>query len=124
MEIINFLKDYGQYIAMAIIFIFEFVLLIIKRRPLTIYSFQEILSKAVRNVPAMISRIEYKVGSGQGGLKRSVVLTTSIDYIEKLLGRSLTELEYKRCAEALSTQIEDVLYAPTKKGGIGREEDV
>ena len=121
-EVIQFIQDYWQYISVAIIFVFEIILMFIKKKPMSLDAFQEAWNEALKKIPSFIYSAECLSDEYTGEGKKEIVITRTLSYIQERLGRQLTEKEVSRVEGSISSFIEAVLYCPTKKGGKGREQ--
>lgn len=118
---LNFLVNYWQYISVGLVFIFEIILLIVKKRPMSLDAFQSAWNEAMKKIPSYIYAIEHHDElSGEG--KKEAVVQRTLSYISGELDRELTEKEVSRVEGSISAFIEAILYCPTKKGGLGREQ--
>lgn len=116
MNIVDFFREYWQLIGTALLIILEVILIVIKRRPLSLDEFQAVLDDVLKSIPHWCSTIENITGPGQGELKKQVVLQKSLDRVASKLGRDLTEAESNKVFSCCSTMIESVLATPQKKG--------
>lgn len=120
-EVITFIVDYWQYISIGLLFIFELILLIVKKRPMSLDAFQNAWNEAIKKIPSYIYGAEKSDElSGEG--KKECVVQRTLQYISGELGRELTDKEISRVEGSISAFIEAILYCPTKKGGLGREQ--
>ena len=122
MEIVKFLEDYWQYISVALVFIFEIIIMIVKRRPMSLDAFQSAWDSALKKIPSFIVLAESLSDEYTGSGKKEIVLNRTLKYIQDELGRELTDKEEARVEGSISAFIEAILYCPTKKGGQGREQ--
>lgn len=109
-EVIQFIQDYWQYISVAIIFIFEIILMIIKKKPKTQVFDGSIYSQVIE----WIKEAETLFGPGNGDTKFTYVLGKYMS-----IRPTLSEEE---ATAVLDIIVDDVLSTPTKKGGHGREQ--
>lgn len=122
MEIVNFLRDYWQYISVAILALIDFVVILVKRRPSSKDELINASKSVLTYLPRIINIFEEKDLSGAA--KKEGVLQNCLTLIEARLGRELYASEVKKFYDVFSNEIETILSTPTKKGGYGREEDV
>lgn len=109
MEFIN--SDLFKLIVLGAFCIINLILVLCKKKPAS-NLIEEIFSKVVAYLPGLISKVERP---GEGSQKKLEVVEASLALMSKLLGRQLTEDEKIHYALKFSTQIEAILYAPTKK---------
>lgn len=121
MEVVNFLRDYWQYISAALLVIIDIAILLLKKRP----SSKDVLMDAVRKcylrLPFSIQEAEEKCDNGSA--RKNYVLEDLLTFIETYCKRELTQSELRMFYNSFSYLIEEVLSTPTKKGGPGREDE-
>lgn len=111
-EIVNFLRDYWQYISIVLVILFDILILIVKRRPRTIDDFLIALNEGLALVPVLVKQVECV---GNGAKKKNDVISAVVQFVACHLGRSLTNKESEIATIYASNQIEAVLAAPQKK---------
>ena len=119
-EFSKFLVENWQWLVSVMATLISLIIFIIKKKPSSDL-FNVSLYKVLSKIPFYVAEVE-KLGLSTGIEKTKVVLDLVIADLSKLLGRSLTIDEVHLVDNAATTEIEGVLYAPTKKGGLGREE--
>lgn len=119
-EFSKFLVENWQWLVSVVATLISLIIFIIKKKPSSDL-FNVSLYKVLSKIPFYVAEVE-KIGLSTGIEKTKVVLDLAIADLSKLLGRSLTIDEVRLVDNAATTEIEGVLYAPTKKGGLGREE--
>lgn len=102
---LNFLVNYWQYISVALVVLLELILMIIKRKKVSV------LPEGLLNfILTSICEAEIKFGTGHGTEKLSFVLN------------KVSETYPTVSSDAVKHIVDFVLTSPTKKGGLGREE--
>ena len=109
---IIFLKEYGVYLVSAILLIGEVLLMILKKRPLTLDSFQDALNQCLTQLPELIKYVEVP---GNGVAKKNRVIDACLDFVSTLIGRSLSDIEKRFIINNVDSQIELILSTPKKK---------
>lgn len=104
-ELVNFLKDYWQYISIAIVVLFDILLILLKRKP-KFYGY-------VLDLVDYIQDAEKEYGAGHGDEK----LNSVID--RKIRKENMPNTQFNR--DCIAHLVERILQTPTKKGGLGRE---
>lgn len=122
MLIVDFLVKYWQYISIAVLVVLDIVTMIIKKRPKKFDEINQLITEAIAKIPGFVIQAEETGKDIDGADKKQLVLGWCFTFIENVLKRDLTGSEELYCYKALSYFIESVLTAPTKKGGLGREE--
>lgn len=123
MEIVNFLREYWSFIATAILLLLQVVLIIIKRRPKRFDEFVQVIQEAIAKLPMFICEAE-ETGDYSGIEKKELVLAWCLQYCEKRLGHDLNDFQFDYFYKSIATYIEKILACPTKKGGLGRDEEI
>lgn len=112
-EIKQFFIQNWQLLASAILFIFAFIIGIIRSKKKG-YSFSDILLGLIaEHLPDWIKGAEDDGGSGEQ--KKVQVLNTALNYASRTLGRKLSEEETSFVITQTSEQIEKILGTPQKK---------
>lgn len=112
-SVLDFLSTYWTYISAGIIILIEVLIVILKKRPITLDVFLDAVRQCVCNLPKMISYVE---GPGHGDEKKEQVILYGLAYVSDLLHRDLTVSESKYVEATISEQIEKILSTPQKKG--------
>lgn len=102
---LNFLVNYWQYISIGLVVLLELILMIIKRKKVSV------LPEGLLNfILTSICEAEVKFGSGRGSDKFTYVLT------------QVSQTYPTVSSDAVKAIVDFVLTSPTKKGGLGREQ--
>lgn len=116
MDLSEFFVKYWDLISSGVVLLLSVILWILKKRPLTIDSFEEAISDVCSLIPVCSVVAEGKFpGAKRGVEKKAAVLKCCFQSMEKELGRELTEQERKVCERRFSRSLEEVLAAPHKK---------
>lgn len=112
-EIKQFFIQNWQLLASAILFIFAFIIGIIRGKKKG-YSFSDILLGLIAvHLPKWIRAAEDDGGTAEQ--KKVAVLNSALNFASKTLGRKLSEEETSFVITKASDQIEDILETPEKK---------
>ncbi len=112
-EIKQFFIQNWQLLASAILFIFAFIIGIIRGKKKG-YSFSDILLGLIAvHLPKWIRTAEDEGGTAEQ--KKVAVLNSALNFASKTLGRKLSEEETSFVITKASDQIEDILETPEKK---------
>lgn len=112
-ELKQFFIQNWQLLASALLFIFAFIIGIIRSKKKG-YSFSDILLGLIaEQLPKWIAAAESDGGTGEQ--KKVAVLNTALNYASRTLGRKLSEEETSFVITQASEQIENILEAPQKK---------
>lgn len=121
-NLVNFFREYWQYISIGIVVAIDIVIIFIKKRPKKYDEFVECIGHLFALVPSYIYSAEEQYPSGQGDIKKLYVLEELCHILEGRLGRDLNDTELSYFYNTFTRYIESVLETPVKKGGPGREE--
>lgn len=112
-ELKQFFIQNWQLLASALLFIFAFIIGIIRSKKKG-YSFSDILLGLIaEHLPEWVSSAESDGGTGEQ--KKVSVLNNALNYASRTLGRRLSEEETSFVITQASEQIEKILEAPQKK---------
>lgn len=112
-ELKQFFIQNWQLLASALLFIFAFIIGIIRSKKKG-YSFSDILLGLIaEHLPEWIKSAEFDGGTGEQ--KKVTVLNNALNYASRTLGRRLSEEETSFVITQASEQIEKILEAPQKK---------
>ena len=112
-EVKKFFIQNWQLIASALLFIFAFIVGIIKGKKKG-YTFSDILLGLIaEQLPSWIALAENNGGTGEQ--KKVQVLNNALSFASKTLGRKLSEEETSFLITQASEQIEKILGTPQKK---------
>lgn len=119
-ELKQFFIQNWQLLASALLFIFAFIIGIIRSKKKG-YSFSDILLGLIaEHLPEWISLAEKDGGTGEQ--KKVLVLNSALNYASRTLGRKLSEEETSFVITQASEQIEKILEAPQKKPEVKKVE--
>ena len=109
MELVDFLVNYWQYIGAGLVILLNIVLLVFKRRPMSLDEFQSALDDLYRNLPYYICVAETKSSDlvSANRTKKEYVVARSIDHVSSKIGRPLTFQEQKKVEKGASYTIEE-----------------
>lgn len=110
---LEFLKQNYVLLVNIGIFVIEFIILVIKRRPQTVDDFVAALHDVSLQVPSFINRVE---SPGHGEEKKFAVLAAAEHKVESVLHREITDREKGIAKKYFDEVIESVLSTPSKKG--------
>lgn len=103
MEIVNFIKEYWQFISTVVLFIVAVAGVIIKKKPFFSGLYEE------------LSKLIYFVEKAHPDYSGEMKLKEVLSLYHQTNGDSVSDKVLSRC-------VENLLSLPTKKGGLGREE--
>lgn len=115
---IEFLKQYWFQLVTGLFALIQIILIIVKRKPKSVDDFRLALFEALASIPELVTACERP---GEGVLKRTEVEIGCLKYIEKVLGRSLSQNEIDLVKTDVDNKIETVLSTPTKKGDLNEK---
>lgn len=119
----QFLLDNWQFISAALVILFTIIGYFIKRKPKKYDQFVDAVQAIMIKIPGFIYDVEQENPDVAGSQKKEYVLNIALKCIEDyMLKRELTEKEFDYFYKTISWFVEKVMLAPTKKGGLGREE--
>ena len=110
---IEFIQAYWQYISFGILIFIEVLLIILKKKPITLDVFLDAVRQCICNLPKMINHVERP---GDGEDKKDEVIDFCVDFVSDILNRNLTAEEVNYVVNVCSDHIEKVLSTPQKKG--------
>lgn len=111
-EFLSFCRSHLDLIASLLTLIVSVILVLIKRRPKTIDDFVFALNEIRTQVSIFCERVEVP---GNGIEKKNKVIDLSLAMLSRLIGRELSGKEIDYASKLISSDIENVLNAPTKK---------
>lgn len=115
-ELLNFMRDNWQWLSSLLAFlVLEIIVLITKKKPLSLDEFDEAYNKVLQLVPGLISLIEESVGPGSGSIKKEIVIDKALTRMEFYLHRDLTQIEADVVSKGVSDFVERVMASPQKK---------
>lgn len=80
-QVLDFLKQYWKLISLAVLFLFNFILLIVRKKPVKIV---DTIREAIAIIcPYFIRVSEDKYGLGHGDVKQAYATELIIEYIKK-----------------------------------------
>lgn len=115
-----FIVENWQFIGVFLIIICNFLLWLFRRKEKKT-AFDVALENFLINVPFFVIQAEKKFGAGAGQSKFDYVVGQCFSKLQNELGRTLTYSEKKQVDREINYQVNAVLSAPVKKGGLGRE---
>ena len=101
---LNFLVKYWQYISVALVVIFEFILMVIKKKP------QVFDNSLTADLVELIKIAEERFGEGHG--------VDKLSYVVEEASKKHSSIP----PQVISFFVDSILNTPTKKGGLGREQ--
>lgn len=116
-DFINWCVQHWQFL-LSIFGILASILILIFKPRTKANTWDSIIEDILSLVPGFIYEAEMLLINGQS--KKRLVIDTALKYAKNRLGRSLSDYEVNDITNRISTQIEAILFCPTKKGGIGR----
>lgn len=115
-EFLIFLRENWQWLSSVLVFlVLEIIVLITKKKPMSIDEFDEKFNKVLQLVPGLVSLIEESVGSGNGEIKKEIVVDKCLSRMEFYLHRDLTQVEADVVSKGVAEYVERVLSTPQKK---------
>lgn len=121
MRLVDFLRDYWQYISAALLVLIDIIIILVKKRPTSKDELNDVIKNCIGKLPYLIRLAEEQNLNGTN--KKEYVFENLLTYSETVLGRDFNKVEFKYWFDTLSYFLESMLDLPTKKGGYGREDE-
>ena len=103
---IDFLAQYGKYIALGVVVLLEIVILILKKRPVKLVD--AVTSYITQVLPYAIKQAEGEYPSGHGKEKLDMVIQLVFQFLMQSLG--LTAFEAEKYRSFIISRVEEIIW--------------